>query len=50
MIVANTVKSDAQSAAGAEETRVVVGLEEIYVSRDPNVVLACLGLGSCMSP
>jgi len=36
-------------AAAMAETRVVVGLEEIYVSRDPNVVLACLGLGSCIA-
>jgi len=49
MIVSQQYKAENQPAAGAVETRVVVGLEEIYVSRDPNVVLACLGLGSCIA-
>ena len=49
MITSQQSKPGSQPAAGTDETRVVVGLEEIYVSRDPNVVLACLGLGSCIA-
>ena len=49
MITSQQSKPGGQPAAGVEEIRVVVGLEEIYVSRDPNVVLACLGLGSCIA-
>ncbi len=30
------------------EEMVVVGLGEMQVSNDPNMVLACLGLGSCI--
>ena len=30
------------------EVMVAVGLGEIHLSSDPNVVLACLGLGSCI--
>jgi len=49
MIISQQVKPDSQGAAGTDEIKVVVGLGEIYVSRDPNVVLACLGLGSCIA-
>jgi chemotaxis protein CheD len=49
MIVSQQSKAETQPAAGAVAIRVVVGLEEIHVSRDPNVVLACLGLGSCVA-
>jgi len=49
MITSQQSKPDSQVAAGADEIKVAVGLEEIHVSRDPNVVLACLGLGSCIA-
>ncbi len=49
MIISQQAKPDSQAAAGTAETKVVVGLEEIYVSCDPNVVLSCLGLGSCVA-
>jgi chemotaxis protein CheD len=49
MIVSQQSKPISPPAPATAETKVVVGLEEIYVSRDPNVVLACLGLGSCIA-
>lgn len=38
-----------QEAAPRPEQKLTVGLEEIRLSRDPQVVLACLGLGSCVA-
>jgi len=49
MIITQPVKPESQPVAGSDETKVVVGLEEINVSRDAKVVLACLGLGSCIA-
>jgi chemotaxis protein CheD len=49
VILSQPVKPDSQPAAGTEDIRIVVGLEEICVSSDPQVVLACLGLGSCIA-
>jgi chemotaxis protein CheD len=37
-----------QQQAPRKETLLVVGLGEIQVSNDPDVTLACLGLGSCI--
>lgn len=48
MITSEPVITEGQPAAAAAVTKVVVGLEEIRVSRDPAVVLSCLGLGSCV--
>jgi chemotaxis protein CheD len=49
MITSHPVKPDNQPAADTGEIKVMVGLEEICVSSDPKVVLACLGLGSCIA-
>ena len=32
-----------------QQNLTVVGLGELQVSKDPNVVLSCLGLGSCVA-
>lgn len=48
MTTAQPVKTEGQAAAAAE-VKIAVGLEEIRVSSDPKVVLACLGLGSCIA-
>ena len=48
MITSEQPRTDGQAAPGAAVTKIVVGLEEICVSRDPAVVLSCLGLGSCI--
>lgn len=48
MITSEPVKTNGQPDAGAAITKIVVGLEEICISRDPSVVLSCLGLGSCV--
>lgn len=34
---------------GTQQETVVVGLGEMQVSKEPSVVLTCLGLGSCIS-
>jgi chemotaxis protein CheD len=49
MIVSPSIKPDNGSAVTVEQIKVVIGLEEIHVSRDPRVLLACLGLGSCIA-
>lgn len=34
---------------GHEEQRIFVGLGEVHVADDPEVILMCLGLGSCVA-
>ena len=46
-MIVPTVEKGARAGVPMEET-IVVGLGEIKVSRDPRVVLTCLGLGSCV--
>jgi len=38
----------AQQQASRKETLLVIGLGELRVSNDPEITLACLGLGSCI--
>lgn len=49
MTIAQPVKPGVPVAAGVAVTKVGVGLEEIRISSDPNVILACMGLGSCIA-
>ena len=49
MIISQPAKPDIQPAADTGETKIMVGLEDIRVSYNPHVVLACLGLGSCIA-
>jgi len=49
MSIAQPVKPVVPVAGSGAVTKVGVGLEEIRVSTDPNVILACMGLGSCIA-